>query len=391
MDAARGKGKWLFSNREYCHWIENTGSNVLWIEGKPGSGKSTLTKLTVRRLEERAGESSQNITNFDPIDQIVAKFYYSFRGGNTEMSHTLMLRSIVWQIWNQNIRLFRFLQPCYREKMRNKIHREEREMSWSYKELKSILESLHQIDFILTVTIVIDGMDESDNEQRTDVLQFLSKLANHHSGCIKVLIASRPEGNINPHLSEAHHIVLEKENEVDIRAMLESWSPKDPGLSNEEVREEQEVFSEIRDYIRTNSRGVFLWVMQILKELDEFIYGGAWTRDQIFQLLRSLPTELGGPDGFYRRMVTKMDDRYWPRKDDVKERAQARQRRILSWVTFPKRPLLLYELRGALAVPFQPSSVSLEGYNYADHDPKRLEAGISCGGLVEVVVPKPLS
>jgi len=56
---------------------------------------------------------------------------------------------------------------------------------------------LYEIDFDLKVVIAVDGMDESDNDRRTDVLNFLPGLAVKGSYYIvKVLIASRPENNI---------------------------------------------------------------------------------------------------------------------------------------------------------------------------------------------------
>jgi len=44
-------GKWLSLHPEYKQWSENSTPLALWLEGKPGSGKSTLTKLIVRKLE----------------------------------------------------------------------------------------------------------------------------------------------------------------------------------------------------------------------------------------------------------------------------------------------------------------------------------------------------
>jgi hypothetical protein len=68
-----------------------------------------------------------------------------------------MLRSIVYQIWGKNSRLFPLLRDRYRGLKRTGS-------SWKYDDLKSALQLLHQIDFDLKVIIAVDGMDEFDND-----------------------------------------------------------------------------------------------------------------------------------------------------------------------------------------------------------------------------------
>ncbi|KAL6890893.1 hypothetical protein GGI43DRAFT_415061, partial [Trichoderma evansii] len=147
----------MASHKEYAQWSESSVPSALWLEGKPGSGKSTLAKLIVRNLESRENGSSsvqlnspqmgKNIWTFNnPGDKstIVARFYYSFRGGNTETSHELMLRSIVYQIWSNNSRLYNFLKDRYRE-LHKSSSESERTSFWSYEDLKTVLRSLLKI------------------------------------------------------------------------------------------------------------------------------------------------------------------------------------------------------------------------------------------------------
>lgn len=192
----------MVSHEEYTQWSESSNPSALWLEGKPGSGKSTLAKLIVHKLENRENDSGSvndassvptkgpqpgrhNWTLNNPEDKstIIVRFYYSFRGGNTETSHELMLRSIVYQIWNNNSRLYKLLKDRYRG-LQNSNSESERTSFWRYADLKSLLRSLHEIDFSLKVVIVVDGMDESDNVMRDDVLRFLPDLVVRNSNCI---------------------------------------------------------------------------------------------------------------------------------------------------------------------------------------------------------------
>jgi DNA polymerase III delta prime subunit len=195
-------GEWMVSHEEYTQWSESSNPSALWLEGKPGSGKSTLAKLIVHKLENRENDSGSvtdassvptkgpqpgrhiwTLNNPEDKSTIIVRFYYSFRGGNTETSHELMLRSIVYQIWNNNSRLYKLLKDRYRG-LQNSNSESERTSFWRYADLKSLLRSLHEIDFSLKVVIVVDGMDESDNVMRDDVLRFLPDLVVRNSNCI---------------------------------------------------------------------------------------------------------------------------------------------------------------------------------------------------------------
>lgn len=372
---------------------------MLWIAGKPGSGKSTLVKLVMKMLQEKhsdggsgtAGTHGRISRNFEYLEQkktIFASFYYSFRGGNTEMSHELMLRSIAYQIFRQNDRLFALIRDRFR-----KIKSER--LLWSYHDLKSILQSLHDVPFEMRVFIAVDGLDESDNALRIDVLEFLSKLPASKSQCIvKVLIASRPEIDIRPWINRVRHISLEKKNHGDIRIILKSGVKKleqfrqstlDHEIAPPEPQDQKEIFTAAETYILENSRGVFLWVVLVLKELEIFIRQGGYSLEDIDECVRSLPTELGGSKGFYAVMLERL-----VRQTSVTIGHESRGRRIFAWITFSTRPLLVSELKDALAVPPQlTKEANLATFDLARARPIDLERGLStfCGGFTEVRIP----
>jgi hypothetical protein len=332
-------------------------------------------------VSQNSSQEGSDIWTFDnPQDQstIIARFYYSFRGGSKETSHELMLRSIVYQIWSANSKLFPLLRNDYRRlKMNREIDRMPGSKSlWSYDDLKSALFYLHTINFALNIVIAVDGMDESDNDKLTDVLQFLSSLSVQSSNCIvKVLIASRPANDINIRLNRVqHHIKLQEVNEEDIRVVLDRWIrrmesdyPTTPGT-----------FLSIKDYIMENSLGVFLWVT-----LERRVINGGYSKADLQKRLVSLPKELGGEDGFYRAMIKSLI-----KKGADDEEQEERGRRILTWVTFSERPLSLEELQDALATPPQSACPDLSTYHLDQHRPLQLEQGIltACGGLVEVSI-----
>lgn len=377
---------------------------MLWLEGKPGSGKSTLAKFMVKELEKDTslGKSKQRnllpernpshnsprrdkeewIFN-NPTDKsaIIARFYYSFRGGNTQTSHELMLRSIVYQIWSANSKLFPLIRDRYRELKKKAGMEGEQKSLWSYNDLKWALKSLRKVNFNLSVFIIVDGMDESNNDKRVDILKFLLDLAppNPKSSCIvKIFIASRPENNINSRLRLVpHHIKLQEVNQEDIRMVVEGWTKR---MASEDKCKE-ETLLEVKEYIMEHSHGVFLWVALVLRDLEQYIDDGGYSKSTLDTRLRSLPKELGGKDGFYRAMVDSLVEKY---KEDQEQ--QERGRRILAWVTFAERPISVTELGDALATPLKLEGIDLLTYVLEDHRPHQLNKAIlsSCGGLAEV-------
>jgi len=392
VENAEQGGSWLPGHPAYLAWREGAAASLLWLEGKPGSGKSLLSKLIVRQLEEeenkqsakrseswyKSVEGGKEVWTFsNPRDEstITARFYYSFRGGHTQTSHELMLRSIVYQIWRRNSRLFPLLRHRYRQLKSGSGDADKGISLWDYSELKSALLSLHQISFDLRIFIVIDGIDESVGHHREDVLKFLPCLAVPDKKCvIKMLIASRPENDISSWMARSsHHIKLQDENQSDIKMIVDSRIDQmiedhccPPGD-----------FSVIKDYIVKHSSGVFLWVTLVLKDLLQLVIEGGYSREELLGKVKALPEELGGKDGFYRIMIDSLVK---------KHRDCDRGRRVFAWVAFAERPLSFTELRDVLAVPITSGRTNLPLYSLENWRPHQLDRGIQsiCGGLVEV-------
>jgi hypothetical protein len=230
-------------------------------------------------------------------------------------------------------------------------------------------------------------MDESNNEERLDILKFLLDLAHAKpkgSCTLKIFIASRPENDINSKLRLVpNHIKLQEVNEEDIRMVVEEWAKQ---IILEDKCEE-ETLRQVKKYIMKYSDGVFMWVTLVLRELERYMGHGGYTEISLDAKLRSFPKELGGKDGFYRTMVNSLVENY---KDDQEQ--QERGQRILAWVAFAERPITVSELEDALATPAGSDRTDLSKYNLESNRPKQLHKAIlsTCGGLVEVNIAVPL-
>ena len=262
--------------------------------------------------------------------QIVASFYYSYREGEQQTNHSNMLRSVLYDVLNQNGEFFFHFQPYYREASRGGRHPE-----WSYESLKGTLLSLAQSHPVRErLYLIVDAMDESDDGERTDVVKFLRSLCAAEGLCIvKVFVASRPIIGLSGHsIANQRVIRLQDVNFSDILRFTASF------LDSPELEFSPDIVHLAAKYITENAQGVFVWVHLVREELLEYATGG-YTKNRILDFLKSLPTEL---EGIYKRILKRLEGGKGQNVEDG--------RKMLRLVLLTHRPLGLDELGHALAI-----------------------------------------
>src|SRR6266852_5472806 len=157
-DECEGTLQWLWAHETYRTWSSGDGSDILLIEGKPGSGKSTLTKYFKRHLSERGPQAGQ----------IVATFFYSYREGQSQKDHSNMLRSVLYDVLDQDETFFFHFQKCYRQ-----AARAGRTFQWPYSSLKDILLCLRDHPVEVRLYFIVDAVDESEDRDKLEVVQLL--------------------------------------------------------------------------------------------------------------------------------------------------------------------------------------------------------------------------
>ncbi|KAF8541113.1 hypothetical protein BDD12DRAFT_683950, partial [Trichophaea hybrida] len=343
---------WLWKHEIYKAWSSTPHSNLLLIEGKPGSGKSTLTKYFRNNLSKHESLTKQDI---------VTSFFYSYRDGKSQRDHSNMLRSILYDVLYQKETFFYHFQSLYRKSLSHGEHGE-----WPYDSLQKILLSIKKHPVKERLYLIIDAMDESDDEDRDGIIELLRQLcSNEDYPCVvKVFIASRPIIELNHRMAEIGNTIwLQNVNQQDILIFVESFLANlalSPAFNHE-----------TKDYIVKNAQGVFIWVHLVRKELLKYHATGFRNQD-IYDFLRSLPTEL---EAFYERMLRELED-----NDD--QRGTKDGVRMFQLVLFAYRPLKVQEIHQALAIPdgidakYSPSDESFEN-ELVDDIVKRI---IYCGG-----------
>ncbi|GIC84980.1 uncharacterized protein Aud_000807 [Aspergillus udagawae] len=311
----KGSFEWLWTHEQYTNWSTADNSRLLYVQGKPGSGKSTLTKYFSEQVlkHEAAGD--------DPsVTPVVAKFFYSYREGELQRSHYSMFRSILYHILMQEEAFF---YHRFQELYRAQNHCQGR-IVWDYSSLQEALKSLEDYQTRKQLYLIIDAIDESDDSDRYKVLDLLIKLSSRARRCVlKIFVASRPVEGLE--LGGFHNsIKLQDETKFDISIFANSFL---------EGRNLRRPLTRAIDYVVEKAQGVFLWVRLVGEELQMRVFQ---SEEQIFMFLHGLPTEL---ESFYGLMLARA-------KGDALHRVK-----LLRFVLFAKRPITVDEACHILAVP----------------------------------------
>lgn len=271
---------------DFLDWLEH-GQGVYWMNGKPGSGKSTLMsyltghKRTVKALETWANGS----------DLLIPSFFFWNLGTALQKSSQGLLRSLLYQIVDHPKSEF---LPMAKSQMRT-MH------AWTERALLSeVNDYLKRKPASLSLCFFIDGLDEFVGEQDT-LLQSIKLL--EATPRVKVCVSSRPEQVFIRAFRDAPQLRLQDFNHRDM-----TKTSKDklyPALKAYRLREEKEVQTLIASIVN-RAEGVFLWFQIVVKDLIK----GAQNHDTMQMLhvrLQRMPNTI---ENLYDHMLANQDSLY---------------------------------------------------------------------------------
>ena len=265
-----------------------------FINGKAGSGKSTLMKYIVSNPQTKA-----ELRKWAGQHKLLSPYFFSWNiGTQLQKSHIGMLRSLLHSILAQYHDLIPAVFPTL---FANRIPIGGDEPP-SYIELKNAFERLKfRSASFLRICIFVDGVDEFEGDHR-DMSTFLCSIA---SSAIKVIVSSRP---INACLNVFRHsptLRLQDLTQDDMQVFIRDKLSSHP-MMVELQAESPGKAAILKMEIQEKAEGVFLWVRIVtglllrgLEDGDDF--------DDLLPKLRALPSDLRD---LYTRMMEKMPADY---------------------------------------------------------------------------------
>ena len=307
---------WIFCGAEqsdppwnnFAEWLRQD-ANIYWINGKAGSGKSTLMKHiydsrhTAEYLREwdhkRLSTTSQCC---------ISTFFFWNSGTDMQKSQQGLLRSLLFQVLDHNPNIIPLVLPVQWAENYNKPPTLEHQIKtkiWSLRELHKAFERLvEQQQYQMSLCFFVDGLDEFSGD--TEQLCLLFRRLEKRSGTAKFYLSSRPWVVFQENLGHCPKLQLQdltfKDIEIYVRAKLQG-SQAFMRLANRDPQ----LLESLKVEIMEKAQGVFLWVEVVIKQLLR----GANNRDSIAQLwtrLRSFPGELYP---LYKTLLTQIEPVYF--------------------------------------------------------------------------------
>ncbi|KAL8930404.1 MAG: hypothetical protein Q9208_000587 [Pyrenodesmia sp. 3 TL-2023] len=238
----------------FCNWLQ-TDDRLYWINGKAGSGKSTLMKFLVKDPRTR-DLLAQGSPNRSPL---IVGFFFWLSGSEMQRSFKGFLCSIIHQLVHENRQLVTKLLRGNTGLLSKRTNGD-----WSKQGLQRFLSQIMDL-LDRPLCIFLDGLDEFD--QGDDIDQLLNLVEGSFlSATIKICISSRPENYITKRLSGYKQLRLQDltahDMQVCIRTKLETSRTQCLPASIDD-----EYLESIISIIAAKADGVFLWVYYALSSL----------------------------------------------------------------------------------------------------------------------------
>lgn len=298
-------GRWFLQGSVYNGWKPRPDS-ILWLSGRPGTGKTTLCSAIIEDLMVQRHDES-----------LLAFFYFKFDQPGKD-SLVSLLKSLLQQFAVQWSSAVDILKVSYRNHGNGLLSPQHNVLMNT---LKKIVESAP------FTYIVLDALDEC--KERDDLLEFLYQLSEWRLGKLNVLVTSRPEQAIKDSLVPL----------VTFSAELSGASVNDDILLFIRDRLEHDATikrwpQSLKDYAETilvqGAQGMFRWVSCQLIALHQCL-----SPFMVKQTLNSLPKTL---DKTYEHILLSIDlDPGWIHQ-------------VLTWLVFSIRPLFVDELSEVLTI-----------------------------------------
>lgn len=311
--------KWLLKKHEYLDWLNpsklNEHHGLLWIKGKPGSGKSTLMKFTLANARKSMK------------DALILSFFFNARGSELEKSVIGTYRSLLWQLLKQRPALqdvFESLELATRTS---------ESPQWSVECLKALFEQAVQSLEGSPLTCFIDALDECDEQQIRDMISFFERLGELAQGAgikFRVCLSSRHYPHI---ISKGQDLILEGQegHTQDIHCYLNSELKIGDGKLAERIREE----------LLEKASGVFMWIVLVVGILNKEYASGR--THMLRQRLGKIPGDL---HELFRDILTR------------DENNRGEMLLCIQWVLFAKQPLKPEQLYFAILCGIDPEILS---------------------------------
>lgn len=308
-EAHKATFRWIYD--ESCHqdrpWQNYStflkdDTNIYWITGKAGAGKSTLMKYLFENPQTYQLLSSTRVPHLQKLDLVCAGFFFWNSGTAVQMSQEGLLRTLLHTSLEKCENVFPVIFPDLWEAyyLFDSLPDEE----WMWTGLVRAFKNLLKIPG-KRFCFFVDGLDEFHNDESKirELIDFLKSIADQ--GNVKLCVASRPWVIFEDAFRLNSSLMLENLTFADIKDYTKSNLGGHPAYRDLEV-EEPKYAASLVEKIAQKSAGVFLWVTLVVGSLLAGITNGDRISD-LERRLAALPSDL---EELFSKILDSIDPLY---------------------------------------------------------------------------------
>ncbi|KAF4976357.1 hypothetical protein FZEAL_6955 [Fusarium zealandicum] len=319
--------RWILADSIFQQWFDPLycSNPLLWINGKPGAGKSVLTSMVIEEAKQ--------------IDSVSVAFFYCSYVDPERNQFMPLARAILSQLLSQDDSLLLYFEDKMATSSGNAILSSS---ALAKDLLKTALESRKTF-------VILDGIDECDREQRKEICSWfrsiVERLPRTKQDEIRCLFVSQDDGIARKDLSVLPVVNIGPEqNNNDIGAFSRQW--------NDRIKERFGSLKELGldhldEIVTAKSKGIFIFAKFVLEEL----YQQLSTRD--------LVQEWRAERFLYERILYRLMNNQGPRLRKV-------IKKLLSWISLSKRPLRWFEIQALISIDLNNEIINDESRRLVD-------------------------
>ncbi|KAH9989294.1 hypothetical protein BJV77DRAFT_1151561 [Russula vinacea] len=315
----KGTATWFFQGSVYNEW--KSTASLLWIHGKPGSGKSILCSTIIEDIRAmcNAGQASMGY------------FYFDFRDISKQHWHDLV-PSLLTQLSARSDPRCDILSRFYFDHGNGAQQPSDDTLTQCLKELLTLPDQP-------PIFLILDALDECPDisgipSPRDQVLQLVKELVNLHLPNLHICVTSRPE--------------------VDIRDVLEPLTSRRVSL-HDQTGQKKDIEDYVKSVVYSDSEPIMRrWrkedkdlVIETLSEQADGMF--RWIFCQLESLRHCLPPSVRRT---LKELPESLDETYERILKEIKKPNRGHARRVLECLVVAIRPLRVAELAEVLAVDF---------------------------------------
>ncbi|KPM42707.1 hypothetical protein AK830_g3870 [Neonectria ditissima] len=314
--------EWILKREEFAAWGgDSENSRLLRLIGPPGIGKTMMSTYLTEVIKTKVQKTSNRTFA-----------YFFFDDKNQERrTPTTLLRSLIWQLLLQNNELFRHIQPDFEKHESGRVFED---LLDNLSALWRMFEAMLRDQRAGEVFILIDALDECDKSTREALIISLNNLFTEElesGGKFKFLITSRPElSGIESELLDEIGVSLRVDSS-SVNADLSDYINVSVDELARRKRYSATLKEEVKQALRGQAGGTFLWVSLMLSELK------STPKYEVSRRLQHLPQ---GLDATYIRILD----------DNIPKERQEDARFLLLAMVGALRPLKDKEMAASFAL-----------------------------------------